>query len=71
MKTIKFNLSDSVTGFEIQLHVQMGYYDRWAKYIADNCSEFQNSLIYDFKVNFVPISAICRYIFISYQKRLI
>ena len=26
----------------------MGYYDRWAKYIADNCSEFQNRLIYDF-----------------------
>ena len=26
----------------------MGYYDRWAQYIADNCSEFQNRLIYDF-----------------------
>ena len=42
----------------------MGYYDRWTKYIADNCSEFQNSLIYDFKVDFVPISAMCRYIYI-------
>ena len=71
MKTIKLNLSDFVTALEIQLHVQVGYYDRWAKYIADNCSEFQNSLIYDYKVDFVPIRAISRYIYISYQKRLI